>query len=82
MHFLHHIPHTPFFVDFGSSHSLPDNLSLLCAQELASPVHAHTLNIRRMANMMWAFARMGHHPGSAWMDAILARMLPMLCDAS
>lgn len=55
---------------------------MLHAQELASPVHAHTLNIQRMANMMWAFAHMRHHPGSAWMDAMLARMLPKLCDAS
>ena len=28
--------------------------------------------------MLWAYARLGHHPGAAWADSVLATLTPLL----
>lgn len=36
------------------------------------------LDARGISNLLWGFARLEHHPGLAFLDGLLGRMLPML----
>jgi hypothetical protein len=47
-------------------------------QELSTPQRLESLDARGISNLLWGFARLEHHPGLAFMDSLLDRMLPML----
>lgn len=50
------------------------------ADELRSPRHLPHLDARGAANVLWSFARLGHHPGAAWADLVLDHMTPLLLN--